>query len=348
MQTTKEYLTQNRRRVLILLFILAILLSLAIIGVRLGASELDYMQIVLLIFSPNDSWQSTIIWDLRLPRILGAILGGAGLGMAGAVMQSILRNPLASPFTLGISNAAAFGAAFGIVILGGGSIVGKVESYSLISNPLIVTACAFFMALVATTLIIALIQFGACNSKNIILAGLAISAIFSTGLALLTFIADDVAIASIVFWQFGSLSKVTWDALFIIFVVVLFSSIFFFIKSFSYNALENGEDVALSLGVHVLRLKLATLIISALLTATIVSFFGIIGFIGLIAPHLAKRILGQDNRFVIIGSMACGAVVLLLAHLISSYAFSISLPVGIITSAIGGPMFLLILLRLSR
>ena len=348
MTAAKAYLRYTRTKVVFLVSGVLAIVLLTVLTIRLGATELDYADIVRLLLWPDGSWSSTVVWDLRLPRAIAAVLAGAALGVAGVVMQSILRNPLASPFTLGISNAAAFGAALGIVVFGGGSMVGSVQAFSMVSDPLVVTLCAFVCAMVATGVIVVLMQLAECTAETIVLAGLAINAIFGTGLALLTFVADDVAIASIVFWQFGSLSKVSWSSLGLIAVVLVVVAGFFFWKRWDYNAMEAGEEVARGLGVGVVGVRLVSLSASALLTATVVSFFGIIGFIGLIGPHIAKRLIGNDNRFALAGSMLVGALVLLLAHIVSSYAFSVALPVGLITSAIGGPLFLALLLRKGK
>lgn len=346
--TAALYKRYGKRKILFLSCAGLLLLTLSLLTIRMGGTGLNYPQIIDLLFSPDGSWNSTVIWKLRLPRIAAAVLAGSSLAVAGTVMQSILRNPLASPFTLGISNAAAFGAALAIVIFNGGRMVGSVQTFSMISDPLVVTLCAFFCAMVATAIIIGLVRLTECSSETIVLAGLAINAIFGTGLALLTFIADDVAIASIVFWQFGSLSKAEWSNIQIVFLVLVLSFSFFYIRRWDYNSMEAGEEVARGLGVNLSSIRLASLVVSALLTATVVSFFGIIGFIGLIGPHMVKRLIGNDNRYALIGSMLIGSIVLLLSHIVGSYAFKVAIPVGIITSAIGGPMFLIILLRGGR
>jgi len=346
--TAAAYKRHGKRKVLFLSGAGLVLLVLSILTIRMGGTGLEYPQIFRLLFSPDGSWNSTVVWKLRLPRVAAAILAGSSLAVAGTVMQSILRNPLASPFTLGISNAAAFGAAAAIVLFNGGRMVGSVQAFSMISDPAVVTLCAFLCAMIATAVIIGLVRLTDCTSETIVLAGLAINAIFGTGLALLTFVADDVAIASIVFWQFGSLSKAEWTNIRIVALVLVLAFSFFYYKRWDYNTMEAGEEVARGLGVNLSATRLVSLVVSALLTATVVSFFGIIGFVGLIGPHMVKRLIGNDSRFTLIGSMLIGSVVLLLSHIVGSYAFKVALPVGIITSAIGGPMFLMILLRSGR
>ena len=342
--TTEGYLKYSRRKWAFLIILAISLVGLSLFTIKLGSTDLTYWEIIKYIFHPDDSWDSTVVWDLRLKMIVAAIVAGSALAIAGCVMQSILRNPLASPFTLGLSNAAAFGAAMGILFLQGGVMVGSTAAYAVISNPILITILAFVFAMVATGVMILLVKITECTPETIILAGLAISSIFSAGLAFMQYIANDVALSAIVFWQFGSLSKVTWDNLYIIIVVLILAVTYFMYKRWDYNAMEAGEDVAVGLGVNIRRTRLIGLIVSAILTAVVVSFMGIIGFIGLIGPHMVKRVIGNDSRFTLIGSMIVGSLVLLLAYIIGTHAFDTVIPVGIITSAIGGPLFIIILL----
>ena len=346
--TTEGYIKYSRRKWTFLVVLAIALAGLSLFTIKLGSTDLTYWEIIRYIFHPDNSWDSTVVWDLRLKMIIAAIAAGSALGIAGCVMQSILRNPLASPFTLGLSNAAAFGAAMGILFLEGGSIVGSSTAYAVISNPLLVTILAFIFAMVATGIMILLVKITECTPETIILAGLAISSIFSAGLAFMQYMANDVALSAIVFWQFGSLSKVTWDHLYIILIVLAIAVVYFIYKRWDYNAMEAGEDVAIGLGVNIKRTRLIGLIVSAILTAVVVSFMGIIGFIGLIGPHMVKRVIGNDSRYTLVGSMIVGSLVLLLAYIVGSYAFHTVIPVGIITSAIGGPLFIIILLGRRR
>ncbi len=346
--TTEGYIRYSRRKVLFLIACAVALFLLSIFTIRLGATDLGFADIIGYLFMPDGSWNSTVVWDLRFRMIVAAIFAGAGLGIAGCVMQSTLRNPLASPFTLGLSNASAFGASMAILFFNGGTVVGQTAAYTNVTSPLTVTFMAFVFAMLATGVMLLLIRLTECTPESIVLAGLAISSIFSAGLAFLQYVADDVALSAIVFWQFGSLSKVSWSNLYIVGIVLLVVVAYFLYKRWDYNALESGEDVARGVGVNVNRTRIVGLVMSAVITATVVSFMGIIGFIGLVGPHIVKRLIGNDNRFVMIGSMLVGALVLLLAYIIGSYAFYTVIPVGIITSAVGGPMFIAILLRGRR
>ena len=340
------YLKYARIKILFIVGCVIALFFLSVFTIGLGDTDLSYMDIIRQLFRPDGSWDTTVVWDLRFRMIVAAILAGAALGVAGSVMQSILRNPLASPFTLGLSNASAFGASLAILFFNGGVIVRSSSTAAIsISSPVVVTLCAFAFAMLATGVMLLLVKITGCTPETIVLAGTALSSIFSAGLAFLQFVAEDTALAAIVYWQFGSLSKVSWNQLMIIGGILLIVGAYFIYKRWDYNAMESGEDVARGLGVNIIRTRFVGLVMSAILTAVVVSFMGVIGFIGLVGPHMVKRIIGNDNRYVLPGSMAVGALVLLLAYIVGSYAMPSVIPVGIITSAIGGPLFIWILVR---
>ncbi|MGN1044562.1 MAG: FecCD family ABC transporter permease [Candidatus Methanomethylophilaceae archaeon] len=343
--TKAAYIGYSRNKTLFLIGTAALLVLLMLFAIGLGSTSLSYGDILHYLLFPDDSWNSTVVWDLRLRVILAAVLAGAALGVAGTVMQSILRNPLASPFTLGLSNSAAFGAALAILFMDGGLIVGSTGAYAVVNDPIMVTLFSFAFAMLATGIMLLLIKLTECTPETIVLAGLAISSIFSALLAFLQYIANDVALSAIVYWQFGSVDKVTWDQIYMIIAVLFVVASYFIYKRWDYNAMESGEDVARGLGINVRLTRVMGLTLSAVLTAVVVSFMGVIGFVGLVGPHIVKRIIGNDNRFVIIGSMLIGALVLLISYIVGAYAFYTVIPVGIITSAIGGPLFLMILLR---
>lgn len=346
--TAEGYLRYSRRKLMFVIGAALALVLLAVLTMGLGSSDLSYADILRYLVFPDDSWNTTVVWDLRFRMVVAAMFAGAALGIAGAVMQSILRNPLASPFTLGLSNASAFGASLAILFLQGGTVVGQTAAYVNVTNPVLVTLFAFAFAMLATGTMLLLVKVTDCTPETIVLAGLAISSIFSAGLAFLQFIADDVALSAIVFWQFGNLGKVSWSQLLLIGAVLLAVSAYFFYKRWDYNAIESGEEVAGGLGVNMRATRVIGLTLSAVITAVVVSFMGVIGFIGLVGPHIVKRVVGSDNRYVLPGSMLIGALVLLMAYVVGSFAFATVIPVGIITSAIGGPLFIFILLRGGR
>ncbi|MCL2148527.1 MAG: iron ABC transporter permease [Methanomassiliicoccaceae archaeon] len=345
---SRGYIRYSWKKWLFLAALGATLALLSLLTIKIGSTDLSYWEILNYIFRPDDTWNTTVVRDLRLRMIVAAVLAGSALGVSGCVMQSILRNPLASPFTLGLSNAAAFGASFGILFFNGGLIVGTTSAYATISSPLVVTVLAFAFAMAATGVMILLVRVTECTPETIVLAGLAMSSVFSAGLAFLQYMADETALSAIVFWQFGSLSKASWGNLCIVAAVLVIAAAYFLYKRWDYNAMESGEDVASGLGVNIKSTRYVGLAVSALLTAVVVSFMGVIGFIGLIGPHIVKRLIGNDNRYTLVGSMIVGSIVLLTAYVIGTYAFYTAIPVGIITSAIGGPLFIFILLMGRR
>ncbi len=289
------------------------------------------------------------MWDLRIRVILASVVAGAALGLAGAVMQIILRNPMASPFTLGISNAAAFGASFAILFFNGGTMSVSISGSTVaINQPLLVTACAFAFAMLCTLIMLLIVKITDVSPESIVLAGMAMSSVFSALMSFVQLMADSTKLSAIVGWQFGSVSRITWNEQYLLIGVLVVIAAYYLYKRWDYNAMESGEDVARGLGVNIARTRLVGLILSAVLTSIVVSFMGVIGFVGLIAPHIVRKFLGTDNRFVLPGSIIIGGLVMLLAYLVGSYAFPTVIPIGIITSAVGGPMFIAILIARRR
>ena len=349
---TEGYLRDSRFKNLFLLLCVAMLTAIVLYAIRIGTTDLSYGDILHYLFHPDDSWDSAVVWDIRLPHITAALLSGAGLGVAGAVMQSALKNPMASPFTLGVSNSAAFGAALAILI-GGGTIMGSMgTTHPHVSNEILVTVLAFGFSMISIGVIIALTKIMNASPETIVLSGMAISSIFTACLSLLQYFASDSALALIVYWQFGSLDKISWTDLMIIAGVLAAVLCYFVCRIWDYNAIEAGDDVARGLGINVERTRIIGLVLSAVVTSVIVSFTGIIGFIGLAAPHIVKKIVGNNFRYVLAGSVTVGALVLLVSNIVATYGFpqiiSTSIPVGIVTSAIGGPLFLSILISSQR
>ena len=336
----------KKKLIIIVIFLLLILLFLA--SLYIGSTRVTLSQIISNIFDQDGSWEGYVIHDIRLKRSVAAIIAGVGLGVSGAAMQCVLRNPLGSPYTLGLSNAAAFGAALGIMVIGGGAIVGSASSSYVIDNPYIVVISAFVFSLIATGAIIFSMRMMSASPETMILAGMAMSAIFSAGIAFLQYQADENTLSAMVFWQFGDLEKIGWANMPIMAISVILPTLFLYFKSWDLNAIDMGDDVAQGLGINVSRTRIAVLVAAALMTSVIISFVGIIGFIGLLAPHLARKIVEDDKRMLFPASAVIGASVMVLTMLIGQNAFSFVVPVGIITSLIGGPLFLWILFSKYR
>lgn len=339
------YLRYNRRQTYVLIFLTAVLVVLGLKSIATGSMNITFTEVIGILLNGGTGTEGIVVWHLRLPRVVAAILAGAALGVAGTVMQCVLRNPLGSPFTLGISNAAAFGAAVGIILLGGGAVVGTTNAIISVNNPYLVTICAFTFSMVATAVMIILVKVTNVTPEAMVLAGIALGSLFSAGLAALQYFSDDTTISSIVYWQFGNLGKITWNHNLIIFIALTIVVTYFIIKRWDYNALDAGEDVAKGLGINTERTRVIGMVASSAITAVVVSFAGIIGFIGLVAPHMVRRIVGNDHRFLLPGSMLVGSLILLASDTVGRSMFAFTIPVGIITAFIGAPLFLYLLIR---
>jgi iron complex transport system permease protein len=317
-----------------------------VIAAQNGPIKIPFLDVIRYLFTFDTNGTGGVVWNIRMVRIVGALFAGAGLAVAGVVMQCILRNPLASPFTLGISSAAAFGASFAIIFLGAGSSMTSVVS---INNPYIITVCAFLFSLLATGAILLLTKVTRVSAETMILAGVAISVMFSAGLSFMQYIATDSQLGNIVAWTFGDLGKATWSWNSLILVVLLPVVLYFFYKRWDYNALDAGEDTAKGLGVNTERERIIGMVLSSILSAFIVSFFGIIAFIGLLGPHIARMLIGSDHRYLIPLSIILGAIILIIADGIGQVIlYPAVIPVGIITSMLGGPLFIYLLIRRYR
>ncbi|WP_255412307.1 iron ABC transporter permease [Dickeya sp. Secpp 1600] len=284
-----------------------------------------------------DAGSRVIVWDIRLPYALMAVVVGLALGLAGAEMQTILNNPLASPFTLGVSSAAAFGAALAIVL--GIGIPGIPAQWFISAN-------AFLFALLAALLLDGITRWTKVATSGVVLFGIALVFTFNALVSILQFIANEDTLQGLVFWTMGSLARSSWEKFGILLAVLAIVMPLSMMSSWKLTALRLGEDRAISFGINVRRLRLATLLRISFLSALSVAFVGPIGFIGLVAPHIARMIFGEDHRFYLPASALTGALVLSLASVVSKNLLpGVIIPVGIVTSLVGVPFFLSIILR---
>lgn len=330
---------------ILILFIATIII--AIITLNAGASSLSITKVVPALFGSGEAKDIMVVQNIRLPRVLAGIVAGTGLAIAGCIMQNNLRNPLASPMTLGISNAAAFGANVAIIVFGSGEVLNTSLGQVIISNPYIVTLTALFFALVAVAFILGLALFKKFSPQSIILAGVAINSLFTAGITIIQYFANDsTQVAAVIFWTFGDLGRASWREIAIMATVVVVSFLYFMVRRWDYNAIDGGEDIAKSLGVHTERIRLGGMFMAALIAAVTVSFLGIIGFIGLVAPQITKLIIGNDKRYLIPASALVGAIILLGSDTLARTVISPQvLPVGAVTSFLGAPLFLYLLMR---
>jgi iron complex transport system permease protein len=340
------YQRESSRKKNGILALVVLTMLLAAVAINAGAADTHPVQVLRALLGLEGGTSSVVIWNIRMPRIIGGVMAGVGLAVAGCVMQTCLRNPLASPFTLGISSAAAFGANLAIVFLGAGILHSNTHDAVFIANPYTVTLSAFVFSVVAMFLILFLARLRGFSPESVVLAGVAFGSLFAAGSTLVQYFAEDVQVAAMVFWTFGDLGRVSWQEVAILSVLTMAALIYFLLQRWNYNALENGEDVAKSLGVHVEQIRLRSMLVASLVTAVAVAFLGIIGFVGLIAPQMMRRVLGIDHRFLIPASAVTGASLLLFADILARTLISpIVLPVGAITSFFGAPLFLFILAK---
>ncbi|WP_437887953.1 FecCD family ABC transporter permease [Phytobacter sp. V91] len=318
--------------------LLAILASL-LLDFTLGPSGLTLPDLLQTLVYPQSvsTGMKIIVWEIRLPYALMALLVGMALGLAGAEMQTILNNPLASPFTLGVSSAAAFGAALAIVL--GLGIPGVTDQWFIPAN-------AFVFALLSALLLDAIGRWTRVATSGVVLFGIALVFTFNALVSMMQFIADEDTLQGLVFWTMGSLARASWQKLGILGLAFLCVLPLSLRNAWKLTALRLGEERAMSFGINVRRLRLGSLLRISLLAALSVAFVGPIGFIGLVAPHISRMLFGEDHRYYLPGSVLTGGLVLSLASVASKNIVpGVIIPVGIVTSLVGVPFFLSIILR---
>jgi iron complex transport system permease protein len=332
-----------KKKRLWLLALLAGVVALSLWATTLGSSGLGISQVVGALFGQEQASVQAVVWNIRLPRIVTALVVGAGLAAAGCVMQSVLKNPIADTSTLGVSHGAAFGASFAILCLGAGA---QGSAGVAIYHPATVSLCAFLGAMGVTAVLLVLSRFRRITPETMVLCGVALSSLFSGGTTLLQYFADDTQLAAVVFWTFGDLGRTSWQEVGIMAALAAVALVFFYLNRWNYNALKSGAGVAHSLGVPVDRLRVVSMVVCALTAAAMVSFVGILHFVGLIAPHLMRRLVGEDDRYLLPASALCGAALLLVADTVARMVLSpVILPIGAVTSFCGAPVFLYLLCK---
>lgn len=324
------------RKVCFIFFLMLLLIATVLIAISQGSSAIGVRDSFAALFKDSGITHA-IVWKLRLPRIIMAILAGSGLGFAGVVFQAILRNPLASPYTLGIASGAGFGAVLAI-ILGAGFF----SEYLIAGN-------AFFFALVSSFLILGISRLRGSTVETMILAGIAIMFLFSSLTSLLQYMGTMEEVHEIVFWFFGSLSKVTWKEIGVVAVMILLPSPILLKLSWDLNLLTAGDESAKALGVNVERARIIGIVLASLITAGVICFTGVIGFIGLVSPHITRMTVGGDHRFLLPASALVGAVIVLSADIVGRTLWAPQvIPIGIVTSFVGVPFFFYLLMKKTK
>ena len=342
----KELEKKNKRNTAIIIAMLVAVIAVGIACLFVGSSNMTFADALDALLGGGNGAQSRIIWKIRVPRVLAAIIAGAGLSVAGLIMQSTLNNAMASPSTLGVSNAAVFGANLSIIAFAGGflSTGNNLQSFDVGANPYATSVLAFVFSTVSILLILGLCTVRSFSPNVVVLSGMAIGSVWTAATTILQFYATDVGLSAAVIWSFGDLGRATYRTDAIMAVAVTIGIVFFMLMSWKYNALLSGEATAKTMGVNVEALRFVSLLLASVITAACVSFLGIIGFVGIICPHVTKKLLGQDHRVTIPVSCLMGSLLLVLADTLSRCLGSGSaLPVGAITSLLGAPFFIAII-----
>ena len=336
-ENLSDYRKNELRSISFLVLLTVFLLLSILLSLRAGSYNTPVMELIKGIFGKSaDKKINLVVQNNRMPRICTAIIAGAGLGLSGCILQAILHNPLASASTLGVSQGATFGAAFAIVAMNMTGAIG-ISIYS------------FLGSIAVAIVILGLSRFKQVSAEGIVLAGVAISSMLSGATTLIQYFANEIQLTSLVFWTFGDLGSTGWEDLRPMGIMVLILLVYCFAHRWDYNALLNGEETAVSLGIHVQQLTLTNMVLCCLTCSVIVSNVGLINFIGLVAPHIVRMVVGNNHVYLIPGSILAGAALLLLGDLIARVAIMpIILPIGAITSFLGGPLFLYLLFKGGR
>lgn len=346
----KIYKQGKKRKILALTSLFIILIATMILSISVGAGAptlIDAINVIgskifpFLQLNPGSALTQSIILDTRLPRLLLAAIAGVGLAAAGASLQGVLRNPLVSSYTLGISAGAGFGAALAIVFQIG--VVTQYPAYITVAN-------AFLFSLLAVLIVYGIARLRGISSEAVILAGVAVGYLFSALLSFIQYVTPHhEAVRSVVFWLLGSFVSATWSSIFVVLPFVVISVILMMRYSWDLNVLSLGEETATSMGINSKRTLTIYMILTTICTAAIVAFTGILGFICLISPHIARMLIGNDHRFLIPCSIFIGASLLLCADTLARLVlYRSDIPVGIITSLLGIPFFIYLLMSRKR
>jgi iron complex transport system permease protein len=341
-QTVHEYSRLRRMKYVFVAACLVFIIGAISVSVTIGSYDIGFLKVYELIWAhitnsvtPEDATADYVVWELRLPRIITAIFGGAALAVAGAVMQSALKNPLADSYTTGVASGAGFGA---VVAMTFGIVFGSMSS---------VVIFAFLFALIPIGIIIAISRFTSSSPTTMIMAGMGTMYIFNAMTTVIMLYADPQALKTMYAWQVGSLGLSDWSY---VPMIVLVSSIGVFISCLmggKLNVLATGDESAKALGINADKLRILLLLLTGILAAGIVSFIGLVGFVGLVAPHICRMFIGADNKFLLPASAIFGSVLMLLADQIGMVMLATPLPVGVVMAFFGGPLFIWLILRRS-
>ncbi len=338
-----SYRRTRARRISFILVCIVVCLILSIYSVTIGPYPMTMGDVIDVLWNfitmqlQDDTTIAHIVLNLRLPRIIGGIICGFALAVCGAAMQSMMKNPLADPYTMGISSGAGFGAALamilGIELIAGGGIVVN----------------AFVFAVIPAVIILFLSRFRKATPTMMVLCGISLMYLFNALTQLFMLIADPDDMSAVYEWMVGSLDGVSYDELLLVLLVTVIGSLYVQYMANQLNVMGIGDESAQTLGVDVERRRLVILMVITLVAASVVSFTGVIGFVGLVAPHIARTLIGSDNRYLVPASGVVGSLLLVASDILArTIASPVMLPVGVITACVGGPLFMLLILRSTK
>ena len=346
--TREAYSKYTYRKVIFIVFCTVIVVFLFFFSLSVGTLNLSLSEVYQLFFDhltgnladdPETIYSDNIVWNFRVPRALFAIVAGVALSIGGAVMQSVMKNPLADPYTTGVSSGAMLGAAVAMIL--GFSLAGT-GSFAVVLNSMI-------FAMIPIGLIVLMAPFFRKSPATLILSGVAVSFLFNSLTSLLMVSTDSATLASVYHWMVGTLSELTWDVMPISTSMTILGLIILLPLANKLNIMALDDKDAKSLGVDVEKLRIVCLVVLGAMTAVVISYVGIIGFVGLVIPHMVRILLGSDNKYLLPASAAFGAFFLLGCDIIArAIDIGATIPVGVITSAIGAPIFLYLIIRQKR
>ena len=357
--TAQKYHAIQKRKAIVILTLIVLLLLSVVAALGIGSVYLppgDVLAVIGHALFPQfidapSSGADLIVLNFRFPRILLALLTGVALAVAGCVMQGLLRNPLVSPFTLGLSSAASFGAALMIVagpLLFGTFFAGSVMFLGLpfTGKSLLIIISAFVFGWLSVLLVYLISRSKQTSQAVMILAGVVIGYLFQAGLLALKYVSGDDALREIVTWMMGGMWGATWQSVAILVPIVIVCMFLVERRAWDLNTLSSGDDVARNLGINVDRFRISGLMIVSFAASACLAFTGIIGFVGLMAPHICRMLIGNDYRYLIPASALMGALILLVSDTAARVVLApLEIPVGIIMYILGGIFFLFLILK---
>lgn len=347
-QIRNQYENSNRKKYLILAASIVVMVALGLYFVTIGVADTSFTQVLQAVAAwaggrlgeGEHAAAYKIIVLMRLPRIVIAVIAGIGLAVSGVAMQAVTRNPLVSPFTMGISSASAFGASVCIVFGTG----------MFFKSEIGIICCAFLSATVCIMVVYGISSRAGMGPETVVLTGIALNYLFSALTSTIEFFAQEHKLAAVVQWTFGTFNGTVWRDVLFSGLFVLACSVLIMANYLKLNAMASGEDeLVKSLGVNPERVRAVMCLASVFMTAAVISFTGVIGFVGLVAPHIARLLVGNDHRFLIPFSAVTGSMLLMVSDAIGKTILSpVSIPVGIVVSFLGVPLFINLILKGRR